>query len=112
MSALEAARMGDKIGHTSAWAGLIAGALIGLAIGAAILFTVVTGGAGAVLIAAAIAGGIALGAGGALAGMHVGQMFSGSSCGAISTGSPNTIIEGNQAARAAIDLIDHGHKLV
>lgn len=109
MSALEAARMGDQIGHTSAWAGLIAGALIGLAIGAAILFTVVTGGAGAVLIGAAIAGGVALGAGGALAGMEIGKMFSGSSCGGIKTGSPNTFIESKQAARAGMDLISHGN---
>ncbi|WP_437484838.1 PAAR domain-containing protein [Sorangium sp. So ce1014] len=112
MSALEAARMGDEIGHTSAWAGLIAGACIGLAIGGAILFTAVTGGAGAILIGAAIAGGVGLGAAGALAGAEIGKMFEGSPCGAIETGSPDTFIEARAAARAELDVIEHGDKKV
>jgi uncharacterized Zn-binding protein involved in type VI secretion len=93
-------------------AGLLAGAAIGLAIGAAILFTVVTGGAGAVLIGAAVAGGVALGAGGALAGMEIGKMFSGPPCGGVLTGSSNTFIESLMAARAGRDMISHGPGLV
>ncbi|WP_148314645.1 PAAR domain-containing protein [Sorangium cellulosum] len=112
MSALEAARMGDEIGHSSAWAGLIAGACVGLAIGGAILFSVVTGGAGAVLIGAAVAGGVGLGAGGALAGAEIGKMFEGSPCGAIATGSPDTRVEGRAAARAELDVLEHGGKKV
>ncbi|HTN88753.1 MAG TPA: hypothetical protein VL242_33975, partial [Sorangium sp.] len=108
MSALEAARMGDEIGHSSAWAGLITGACVGLAIGGAILFSVVTGGAGAVLIGAAVAGGVGLGAGGALAGAEIGKMFEGSPCGTIATGSPDTLIEGRAAARAELDALEHG----
>ncbi|AUX27742.1 uncharacterized protein SOCEGT47_083400 [Sorangium cellulosum] len=112
MSALEAARLGDEIGHTSAWAGLIAGACIGLAIGGAILFTAVTGGAGAVLIGAAIAGGVGLGAAGALAGAEIGKMFEGSPCGTTETGSPDTFIEARAAVRAVLDVIEHGGKKV
>ncbi|AUX49055.1 uncharacterized protein SOCE26_106000 [Sorangium cellulosum] len=112
MSALEAARLGDEIGHTSAWAGLIAGACVGLAIGGAILFSVVTGGAGAVLIGAAVAGGVGLGAAGALAGAEIGKMFEGSPCGTIATGSPDTFIEGHAAARAELDALEHGGKRV
>jgi hypothetical protein len=110
MTALEAARMGDEVGHSSAMAGLIAGAIAGLAIGAAILFTVVTAGAGAVLIGAAIAGGIGLGAGGALAGMEIGKLFDGKKCSKVKTGSPDTFIESKQAARAKLDLVSHNDK--
>ena len=71
-TALQAARFGDQIGHTSAMKGLIAGLVVGFLVTGAILLaagaTVATGGAAAVVIGGLIAGtaggGLAAAAGG------------------------------------------------
>src|SRR5690242_7958563 len=72
-TALQAARMGDQIGHTSAMKGLIAGLIAGAAITGLVLLaagaTVATGGAAAVVIGAMVAGTCA----GGLAGMKIGS---------------------------------------
>jgi uncharacterized Zn-binding protein involved in type VI secretion len=90
-----AARVGDPIAHSSslfgALAGLVAGALIGVAI-------VATGGLGAVAIGAAIA--VTGGAG--LAGEYVGESIPGSPCGAIATGSMNVFINDRPASCVVI----------
>lgn len=117
MSALEAARLGDQIGHTSALKGLIAGLVVGfvvtglflLAVGA----TVATGGAAAVVIGALIAGT----AGGGLAGMKIGATFDSDPKGPIITGSPNTFLGtfAKPAARATRDQVqcmDHALKFI
>lgn len=117
MSALEAARLGDQIGHTSALKGLVTGLVVGfiatgvvlLAVGA----TVATGGAAAVVIGALIAGT----AGGGLAGMKIGATFDSDPMGPISTGSPNTFLGTGMrpAARATIDKVlceNHSEKLI
>ena len=68
MSALEAARLGDQIGHTCAMKGLLAGLVIGFVVTGLVLLavgaTVATGGAAAVVIGALIAGTAAGGVGG------------------------------------------------
>lgn len=117
MSALEAARLGDQIGHTSAMKGLIAGLVIGALVTGAILLaagaTIATGGAAAVVFGALLAGT----AGGGLAGMKIGAKFDSDPKGPISTGSPNTFlgIGIRPAARATLDKVDcddHDSKLI
>lgn len=117
MSALEAARLGDQIGHTSAMKGLIAGLVIGFIVTAVVLVavgaTVATGGAAAVVIGALIAGT----AGGGLAGMKIGATFDSDPKGPINTGSPNTFLGTGRkpAARATLDTVlcaDHTLKLI
>ncbi|MEO5727441.1 MAG: polymorphic toxin type 46 domain-containing protein, partial [Byssovorax sp.] len=117
MSALEAARLGDQIGHTSAMKGLIAGLVIGFIVTAVVLVavgaTVATGGAAAVVIGALIAGT----AGGGLAGMKIGATFDSDPKGPIHTGSPNTFLGTGRkpAARATLDTVlcaDHTLKLI
>ncbi|EYF05455.1 polymorphic toxin type 46 domain-containing protein [Chondromyces apiculatus] len=117
MSALEAARLGDEIGHTSAMKGLLVGLAVGFLVTGAILLaagaTVATGGAAAVVIGGLIAGT----AGGGLAGMKIGSMFESDPKGPISTGSPNTFLGTGmrKAARATIDKVaceDHDDKLI
>jgi uncharacterized Zn-binding protein involved in type VI secretion len=117
MSALEAARLGDQIGHTSAMKGLIAGLVVGFVVTGVILLaagaTVATGGAAAVVIGAMIAGT----AGGGLAGMKIGAKFDSDPKGPISTGSPNTFLGTGirPAARATLDKVDcddHDSKLI
>ena len=79
----EAARVGDSIEHSSALAGFIAGAVIGLAVVAAASFVICTGGAGAFIL------GTALSIGGSLLpslGEKIGKMFT-SVTGKIITGS-------------------------
>ena len=92
---LEAARIGDQVSHSSAFAGLILGALAGAVIGAAI---VATGGAAALAIAGAACTGASLGG---MLGELVGSMITANS-GPIITGSPTVHIGGNgkQAAIA------------
>ncbi|MBK9263170.1 MAG: PAAR domain-containing protein [Polyangiaceae bacterium] len=114
---LEAARLGDEIGHTCALKGL----LLGLALGAAIVAvgivaagaTVATGGAAAVLIG----GAIATVAGTGLAGMKIGSIIDAGPSGPIMIGSPNTFLgdAAIPAARATLDTVackDHAIKLI
>lgn len=117
MSALEAARLGDQIGHTSAMKGLLAGLVVGLLVTGAVLLavgaTVATGGAAAVVIGALVAGA----AGGGLAGMKIGATFDSDPMGPISTGSPNTFLGTGikPAARATLDTVlcqSHDVKLI
>jgi uncharacterized Zn-binding protein involved in type VI secretion len=117
MSALEAARLGDQIGHTSAMKGLLAGLVAGLVITGLVLLaagaTVATGGAAAVVIGALIAGTCA----GGLAGMKIGATFDSDPKGPIITGSPDTFLgpTARPAARATRDTVqcnDHELKLI
>jgi len=104
MSALEAARMGDQIGHTCAWSGLLMGAVAGVALALAIVAVVGTGGIAGVAIGAGIA---AAGAGGGLAGAHIGELIPSEPKGPIATGSPDTLIgvERRGVARAGLDFV-------
>lgn len=101
MPAAPAARLHDPIQHSFALVGLLAGALAGAAFGA---FVVFTGGAGLVVGAAIIGGGLATGAG-------IGEVFGsldalgGMKTGGISSGSPNTTTNNLLAARATADTI-------
>ena len=107
MTALEAARLGDQIGHTSAMKGLLAGLVAGFVITGLVLLaagaTVATGGAAAVVIGALIAGTCA----GGLTGMKLGATFDSDPMGPINTGSPDTFLgpAGRPAARAIIDTV-------
>ncbi|HZF51749.1 MAG TPA: glycohydrolase toxin TNT-related protein [Polyangiaceae bacterium] len=116
MTPLEAAGLGDTIGHTNAMKGLLVGLAVGAVIAtvavAATAATVATGGAAAVLIGGVIAGT----AGAGLTGMNIGETFE-SEAGKINTGSPNTFLGANQkpAARAMIDTVacdNDGIKLI
>ncbi|WP_438029684.1 hypothetical protein [Sorangium sp. So ce233] len=48
VTAFEAARLGDSIGHSSAWSGLLTGAVAGVALAATVVAVVGTGGVAAV----------------------------------------------------------------
>ncbi len=91
----EAARIGDQVSHSSAFAGLIVGALAGAVIGAAII---ATGGAAALAIAGAACTGASLGG---MIGEVVGSMIPADS-GPIITGAATVYIggDGRQAAIA------------
>lgn len=111
MSAVEAARLSDELGHTMAsfgfWAGMVAGALLGA------FLVAITGGAALVVIGTIVA---TAGAG-ALTGMAYGETCDSDPKGPISTGSPNTFIgtDIQPAGRAGIDKVqcdDHDEKLV
>lgn len=104
MTAAEAARMGDDIGHTSAMSGLLWGIAAGLVIGAALVFTVATGGLGGVILGGLFVAG--MGATGGLVGMAIGQRNEGNVKGKIGSGSPNVITVGAQQARVFLDFID------
>ncbi len=93
----EAARLGDPISHTSALAGFLVGAVLGIALIAAVAFATVTCGFGAALLAGLAAG---LGASALLAlGEAIGKMFS-TPTGTIVTGSPDVFVNGRPAAMA------------
>ncbi|WP_437877889.1 PAAR domain-containing protein [Sorangium sp. So ce513] len=110
MTALEAARLGDSIAHSSAWSGLLTGAVVGVAMAATVVAVVGTGGVAAVFIGAGIA---AAGAGGGLAGAYIGELIPGDIKGTVATGSPDTFFgkERRSAVRAGLDIVacaDHG----
>ncbi|KVZ35560.1 RHS repeat-associated core domain-containing protein [Burkholderia ubonensis] len=95
----EAARVTDPIEHTSALAGFLIGAVIGVALIAAVAFATFTCGFGVALLAGLVAG---VGAGAILSlGEAIGKMFS-SPSGAIVTGSANVFINGKPAAYATL----------
>ena len=86
-----AARVGDPVVHNEALTGLVEGALLGAALGGIV---VMTGGAGALAIAGAMAGGASLGGTiGKLWGKHHTV-----TTGVIVTGSPNVTYNGRPAA--------------
>jgi uncharacterized Zn-binding protein involved in type VI secretion len=126
-----AARFGDKIAHSGGRSGLrgalgfLAGALIGgalaaLAIVAIVGLTVFTGGLGTVALVCAVgavgATGLSTGITGALMASNPGSSppkpSPGSSCGTITSGSPNVMIENQKAARAGLDHVSHEEQLV
>jgi RHS repeat-associated protein len=98
----EAARLGDPIAHTSALAGFLAGAVIGIALIATVAFATFTCGFGVALLAGLAAG---IGASAILGlGEAIGRMFS-SPSGAINTGSPNVFINSKPAAYATASTV-------
>ena len=98
----EAARLGDQIAHTSALAGFLVGAIIGIALIAAVAFATFTCGFGVALLAGLLAG---LGASAILSlGEAIGRMFS-SPSGNITSGSPNVFINGRAAAFATASTV-------
>lgn len=113
MSAAEAARLGDDIGHTSAMKGLLVGLVAGLAVGLLIVGSIATGGALAVALGAVFVAGMS--ATGGLIGMAIGQRNDGNIAGKIGSGSPNVLTVGRQQARAGVDFVEcdhHGTKYI
>lgn len=117
MGALEAARLGDQIGHTNAMKGLLIGLAVGFLVTGAVLLlagaTIATGGAAAVVVGALIAGTAA----GGLGGMKIGATIDSEPKGPIQTGSPNTFLgpAKRPAARAKLDYVlcaDHAQKFI
>ncbi|WP_230960409.1 RHS repeat-associated core domain-containing protein [Burkholderia pseudomultivorans] len=95
----EAARVTDPIEHTSALAGFLVGAVLGIALIAAVAFATFTCGFGVGLLAGMVAG---IGAQGLKSlGEAVGKMFS-SQSGNIITGSTNVYVNGKPAAYATL----------
>lgn len=98
----EAARLTDPIAHTSALAGFLVGAVIGVALIATVAFATVTCGFGVALVAGLAAG---IGASAILSlGEAIGKMFS-SVSGTISTGSPNVFTNAKAAAMAVASTV-------
>lgn len=99
---LEAARITDPIAHTSALTGFLVGAVIGIALIAAVAFATFTCGFGVALLAGMAAG---LGASGILAlGEGIGKMFS-SPAGTIVTGSMNVFTNSLAQAYATVSTV-------
>ncbi|MDN7728368.1 hypothetical protein QZM49_35435, partial [Burkholderia gladioli] len=98
----EAARVTDPIEHTSALTGFLVGAVLGIALIAAVAFATFTCGFGVALLAGMAAG---IGAQVLLSlGESIGKMFS-SQSGAITLGSPNVYVNGKQAAYATLSSV-------
>jgi len=113
MSAAEAARMGDDIGHTSALSGLLAGIAAGLVVGLLIVGSIATGGVLAAVLGAVFVAG--MGATGGLIGMAIGRRNDGNIAGKIAIGSPDVFTVGRNQARARVDHVDcdhHGAKYI
>ncbi|WP_241510341.1 RHS repeat-associated core domain-containing protein [Burkholderia seminalis] len=95
----EAARVTDPIDHTSALAGFLVGAVLGIALIAAVAFATFTCGFGVALLAGMMAG---IGAQALLSiGESIGKMFS-SQSGNIITGSPDVYVNSMSAAYATL----------
>ncbi|MDR3101083.1 MAG: DUF6531 domain-containing protein, partial [Paraburkholderia sp.] len=95
----EAARVTDPIEHTSALTGFLVGAVLGIALIAAVAFATFTCGFGVALLAGLAAG---IGAQVLLSlGESIGKMFS-SQSGTITTGSMNVYVNAKQAAYATL----------
>ncbi len=98
----EAARLTDPIAHTSALTGFLVGAVIGIALIAAVAFATFTCGFGVALLA-----GMAAGVGASLIlglGEAIGKMFS-APAGAIATASPNVSVNSLGAAFAMASTV-------
>ncbi len=110
MTMLEAARMGDRVAHSHALFGFIAGLVAGVIIGALIAAaTIVTGGGALLLIGSVMVGAgtvLGLGGAGALFGMELGATWEGSGD-PIATGASTVFIgrDRKPAARATIDRV-------
>ncbi|MCW7540925.1 DUF6531 domain-containing protein [Aquabacterium sp. A7-Y] len=91
----EAARLGDPISHSSALAGFLVGAVIGIALIAAVAFATFTCGFGAALLAGLVAGVAATGI--LSLGEAIGAMFR-STTGKITRGSEDVFINSRNAA--------------
>lgn len=99
----EAARITDPICHTSALTGFLIGAIIGIALIAAVAFATFTCGFGVALLAGLFAG---LAASGILsAGEAIGKMFT-TRTGQILTGSPNVFTNKLNAAYAKLSTVE------
>jgi uncharacterized Zn-binding protein involved in type VI secretion len=101
-----AARFDDPIAHTSAMAGLIGGAAVGLVagalVGAALVATVATGGLAAPLVIGAALSGAALGA---WVGEYLGSLSAFSSIkGKITSGSSNVHVNSKPLSRVEVDI--------
>lgn len=102
----EAARLTDPICHTSALTGFLVGAVIGIALIAAVAFATFTCGFGVALLAGMAAG---IGASGILsAGEAIGRMFT-TRTGQILTGSPNVFTNKLNAAYAKLSTVQCGN---
>ncbi|MEZ4439459.1 MAG: polymorphic toxin type 46 domain-containing protein [Polyangiaceae bacterium] len=113
MSAAEAARIGDDIGHTSAWTGLFTGILVGLAVGLLLVGTIATGGLLGVALGAVFV--VGMGATGGLVGMQIGQRDDDNISGKIGSGSPDVFTVGRNQARTKLDFVkcdNHGVKYI
>ena len=98
----EAARLGDAIAHTSALAGFLVGALIGIALIAAVAFATFTCGFGVALLAGLAAG---FGASLILSGFEKLGRSQTSPSGNITSGSPNVFINSRAAAFATASTV-------
>ncbi|WP_137940360.1 RHS repeat-associated core domain-containing protein [Chitinivorax sp. B] len=99
----EAARVGDPISHSSALAGFLMGALLGVALIAAVAFATFTCGFGVALLAGLAAG---LGAQALLAGGEAIGSSIRSVTGAIATGSPDVFTNSKPAAHAVRSAVN------
>jgi RHS repeat-associated protein len=98
----DAARITDPIAHTSALAGFLVGAIIGIALIAAVAFATFTCGFGVALLAGLVAG---VGASAILSlGENIGKMFS-SPSGTITLGSPNVFVNSLASAFATASVV-------
>uniref|UniRef100_UPI0016414BB0 PAAR domain-containing protein n=1 Tax=Burkholderia gladioli TaxID=28095 RepID=UPI0016414BB0 len=98
----EAARVTDPIDHTSALAGFLVGAVLGIALIAAVAFATFTCGFGVALLAGMMAG---IGAQALLSiGESIGKMFS-SQSGNIIAGSPDVYVNSLSAAYATLSAV-------
>jgi len=98
----EAARVTDPVCHTSALAGFLVGAVIGIALIATVAFATFTCGFGVALLAGLAAG---LGASAILSlGESIGKMFT-TRTGAVMSGSANVYVNGKHAAFATASTV-------
>ncbi|NJD06640.1 MAG: hypothetical protein FIA97_09100, partial [Methylococcaceae bacterium] len=98
----EAARLGDGVEHTSALAGFLVGAIIGVALIAAVAFATFTCGFGVALLAGLVAG---VGASAILSGCEAIGRANKSKSGAIATASPNVFTNSRGAACVQLSTV-------
>jgi RHS repeat-associated protein len=107
MGAVAAARLGDPIEHSSALAGFLIGALVGLAAGVVgvvvVAATVATGGA-ALAVVAAVGAGMAATGGTALLGESLGQTHTSTEGAIVAPCALTVYVNGIPAARAVTDF--------
>lgn len=104
MSAEAAARLGDEIAHGFGLLAMVAGAVVGVAAGVAVVgATALTGGLAAVVIAGAVAGG-GLAGGQLMDGLNTVFNLPEPTSGVIATGSPNVLTNLRPAVRAMLDV--------
>jgi YD repeat-containing protein len=101
----EAARLGDGVEHTSALAGFLLGAIVGVALIAAVAFATFTCGFGAALLAGLAAG---IGASAILSASEAIGRAMASRAGVITTGSPNVYTNSRAAAYVQLSTVNCG----